>query len=36
MQLLDCNAEHIRKSLLSGKSLSTFVQISERCAVQED
>lgn len=35
MQLLDCNAEHIRKSLFSGKSLDAFMQISQRCAVQQ-
>ena len=36
MQLLDSNAELTGKSLLSGKSLSTFAQIPQRCAVQED
>lgn len=35
-QLQDRNTEFIRKSLLSGKSFNISVQISQRCAVQED
>lgn len=36
MQLLGCNTEHIRNSLFSGQSSSNSVQISKKCAVQED